>query len=325
MKRHFLFSTERRVLCLAMVFVRALLPTLCFALQVSTGPNGSNVQAVHDLGYTGQGVSVGLISQDHARLTHEAFAGINSNNWYDATDQNNYVLSSHDTAVGGIICSRGSTAYPNDKGASPAAELFSVKVTRLDGEFYVSTIPWMDDALSYLLDQQCGVVVTAIQLGGLPADGSSDWSLIYDYYAYEYNLIFATAAGNGQSDITVFGDTFNSITTGGLIIDANDIYYQVGNTSNPGPTADGRQKTDITAPAENQWTPNAGSDTSWSNASPSSNGQTSWSVPHTGGVSATLLSYANASPELNDNQNEVIKAVIVNSRLFLARVIWQFG
>ncbi|MFZ9011360.1 MAG: hypothetical protein ACO20W_05645, partial [Anaerohalosphaeraceae bacterium] len=75
MKKHFLFSTERRGHCLAMVFFCALLPTLCFALQVSTGPNGSNVQAVHDLGYTGQGVSVGLISANHALDTHEAFAG----------------------------------------------------------------------------------------------------------------------------------------------------------------------------------------------------------------------------------------------------------
>ena len=313
MKKRFLYSAERRGVFIFMVFFCALLPAFSFALQESTGPNGSNVQDVHALGFTGQGIAVGLISQDHARLTHEAFAGINSNNWYDATDQNNYILSSHDTSVGGIICSRGGTSYPNDRGAAPAAELFSVKVTRLDGEFYVSTIPWMDDALSYLLNQQCGVVVTGIQLGGLPADGSSDWSLIYDYYAYEHNLIFATASGNGKPAVTVFGDTFNSITTGGLIIDANDIYYHVGSTSNSGPTLDERQKPDIAAPAEDQWTPNAGSDTSWSNATPGSGGQTSWAVPHTGGVAATLLSYADTTTDPEDNQNEVIKAVIVNS------------
>jgi hypothetical protein len=311
MKRRFLYTAERRGVFIFMVFFCALLPALSFALQESTGPNGSNVQDVHALGFTGQGIAVGLISQDHARVSHEAFAG--HAHWYDATDQNNYVPSNHDTAVGGIICSRGGASYPDDKGAAPDAELYSVKVIRPEGEYNVSAIPWIDDALGYLLNQQCKVVVTSIQLGGLATDGSSDWSLIYDYYAYEHNLVFATAAGNGESVVTVFGDSYNSITTGGLIVNANDVYYQVGSTSNPGPTADGRLKPDIAAPSEGQWTPKAGSDTSWADATPGSGGQTSWSVPHTGGVAATLLSYADTSPEANDNQNEVIKAVIVNS------------
>ena len=118
-----------------MVFFCALLSAPLLALQNATGPNGSNVQDVWTAGtgYTGQGVVVGLISQDHARLTHEAFTGINPDNWYDATydatgqKNNNYVPSDHDTPVGGIICSRGGAAYPNDKGAAPDAELYTVK------------------------------------------------------------------------------------------------------------------------------------------------------------------------------------------------------
>ncbi|MEN8126889.1 MAG: S8 family serine peptidase [Planctomycetota bacterium] len=293
-----------------MLFFCALVSTVSFALQESTGPNGSNVQAVHAEGFTGQGVSVGLISQDHSLVAHEAFDG--HAYYYNATDQSDYIPSDHDTSVGGIICSRGGALYPDEKGAAPTAELYSVKVTRLEGENYISAIPWMDDALNYLLDQQCKVVVTAIQLSET-ADGSTDWSLIYDYYAYEYNLIFATAAGNYATNITVFGDTYNSITTGGLIGTATDLYDKIGSGSNPGPTADGRQKPDICAPSQSQTVPTDTSTTAWTTVG-STAGETSWSVPQTGGVAAALLSYADTTTtEPGDNRNEVIKAVIVNS------------
>lgn len=287
---------------------------LSYGLQESTGPNGSNVQAVHTLGYTGQGISVGLVSQDHARETHEAFAS--HAHWYDATDENNYVPSSHDTSVGGIICSRGGASYPDDKGAAPAAELYSFRVTRdlspTDPNKVISQA-WVQEALDQALVDGCTVIVTGIQLGGT-ADGNSIWSLIYDYYAYEYNLIFATAAGNYTPSITVFGDTYNSITTGGLIGTATDLYDKVGSGSNPGLTADGRQKPDIAAPSQSQTVPTHTSTTAWTTVG-STAGETSWAVPHTGGVAAVLLSYAEdpSNTEPYDNQNEVIKAVIVNS------------
>ncbi len=295
---------------MAVLFFCALFSPLSFALQESMGPGGSNVQAVHALGHTGQGVSVGLISQDHSLITHEAFAGHAF--CYNATDPGNTAClpSGHDTSVGGIICSRGGAFYPDDKGAAPDAELYSVKIA--DGGSISST--WIVDALDYLLDQQCQVVVTGVQLisSDFDPDGNSLWSLIYDYYAYEHNLIFATAAGNYEPGITVFGDTYNSITTGGLIGTAINLYDKVGSGSNPGPTADGRKKPDITAPSQSQTVPTHTSTTAWTTVG-STAGETSWSVPHTGGVAAVLLSYANESAELNDNQNEVIKAVIVNS------------
>ncbi|MDH4203741.1 MAG: S8 family serine peptidase [Phycisphaerae bacterium] len=320
-------TAERQKVSIAAVFFCALFSTLTYGLHNSTGPNGSNVQDVWTAGtgYTGQGVAVGLISQDHARLTHEAFAGIDPNNWYDATGHNTYTPSWHDTPVGGIICSRGGAAYPNDKGAAPDAELYTVKVV------YDSGIApaWIQDALDYLVDpeRQCQVVVTGIALYSTAdpiPDGNSIWSLIYDYYAYQHNMVFATASGNFNPEISVFGDTYNSITTGGLFIDANDVYHQVGaidgSGSNAGPTHDGRKKPDIVAPSQKQWFPYVSNDTSWIyikdvSASYDDRGQTSWAVPHTGGVAAVLLEYANESAEPNDDQNEVIKAVIVNSAL----------
>jgi hypothetical protein len=121
--------------------------------------------------------------------------------------------------------------------------------------------------------------------------------MIYDYYAYKYNLIFATASGNNDTRVTIFGDAYNGITTGGLILDTNNIYHQVGTLSNPGFTADNRQKPELTAPSQGQWAPNNG-DTSWSN------------VP---GIAATLLDYADGSGDADRTRSEVIKAVIINS------------
>lgn len=316
MQRRFLLTAERQRLSLAVLFFCALSSSPSFALGISTGPNGSNAQAVHALGYTGQGVSVGLISADYARYTHEAFAG--NATWYDATGQNPYSPEpsffdpqNHDTPLGGIICSRGGTLYPNDKGAAPGAFLYSVKASNGGS---IST-GYITNALDYLRNQQCKVIVTGFQfsIDAVPPDGSSIWSLIYDYYAYQYNLVFATAAGNYQTSVTVFGDTYNSITTGGLIGTATDLYDKVGSSSNPGPTADGRRKPEVAAPSQNQWCCLPASDTSWGNASPSSGGQTSWGVPHIGGVAAVLLSYADTTTDTTDNQNVVIKAVIVNS------------
>ncbi len=291
------------------VVMCAFASALVFGLSESTGPAGSNAQDVHALGYEGQGVHVGLISQDHARYTHEAFDG--HAHWYNATDENDYLSSNHDTAVGGIICSRGGASYPDDRGIAPQAELYSVKVVN-DSSI---TTGWVAEALDYLHDEQARVIATGIQLSSssVTPDATSFWSLIYDFYAYQHNIVFATAAGNYESTVTTFGDSYNSITTGGLIASDTELYGQVGSGSNPGPTTDGRLKPDVSAPSQGQWCPLNGTDSSWGTATPDGSGQTSWAVPHTAGVAALLLNYADSTPEVDDDQNTVIKAVIVNS------------
>jgi len=299
-----------------------------FALTASIGPNGCNAQAVQALGYTGAGVGVGVMTLMHCRVSHEAFFDKNEQgyptgesyaHWFDATGDtvspSPYEPFWHDTAMAGIVGSRGGKNYPAEIGVAPDAEIYSIKITKpvsaTDPNRVISST-WVQTGLTELKNLGCRVVVTGIQLDNT-ADGSSKYSLMYDYYANTYDMIFINAAGNDASKVTVFGDGFNGITTAGLITTTDpNVYVQVGTASNPGPTVDGRHKPEIAAPAQNLWLPISWSDTYWAFQG-TTRGETSWAGPHAAGVAALLVQYANGSTETDDGKSVVIKAVMVNT------------
>jgi hypothetical protein len=153
--------------------------------------------------------------------------------------------------------------------------------------------------------------------GSSDANGDNSWTKIYDYYAYQYGIIFINAAGNQNTYVTIFGDAYNGITTGGLRLNDPDNQYEyrrVGSSSGSGPTTDGRRKPDITAPSQSQTVPTSSSDTAWTTIG-STGGETSWAEPHAAGAAALLLGLADTTPGPNDNNNVVIKAVLVNSAM----------
>jgi hypothetical protein len=290
------------------------------ALTASIGPDGCNAQALHALGFTGRGVLVGIFSQDHARVTHEAFynkdsqgypTGTSCVTYFDATGESAYETSYHDTAMAGIVGSRGGQLYPAEIGVAPGCSICSVRMVNSSSQISIS---YIKAGLEKLVGQGCRVAVTGIQfpVSSVTPDGSSQFSLIYDYYAYHNDMLFINAAGNDETSITVFGDGFNGITTGGLIMPEAGVYRQVGTASNPGPTTDGRRKPDISSPAQTLWVPYYSSDIAWANQG-TTRGETSWAGPHAAGVAALLLQYANSSADTNDGHSEVIKAVMVNS------------
>jgi len=285
--------------------VLALAGTRAYGLAESTGPGGSNAQAVHELGQTGAGVKIGLISARNVYKNHEAF--------FDGRADNNDFSGDgiqpldHDTWMAGAAISGGGLSNPEDVGVAPEAEVHCARVA--DNSNGINNIE-LENALTNLIDVQgCRVIMTGFALGGDP-NGQSYWTLMYDYYAYEKDVVFAIPAGNGGSTIEVFGDAYNGITTGGLITDGNDIYDKVGSVSGSGPTSDERRKPDVVAPSSMQtvpYEPNIWAVPPWNT------GQTSLSVPHTAGLAALLLGYADQTPETRDGKKEVIKAVIVNS------------
>jgi hypothetical protein len=275
------------------------------------GPDGSNAQAVHALGQTGEGVNVGIVSMRNTRTTHEAFkdpCGVSHAFAYDFSGDGIAIEFGHDTQVAGIVASRGGISNPDDIGAAPGADIHSARIS--------ANPDTMIDALDGLIiEQDCRVIVTGVQYSGV-ADGDSTRTKIYDYYAYEYDVVFTDPSGNGAPEVTVAGDAYNGITTGGLAIPEPetepDVYLEVGSSSNSGPTVDGRRKPDIVAPAQSQTVPTDSSDTAWVTVG-SSAGQTSYSGPQAAGVAALLLGAADQTGGSDDNQSEVIKAVIVNS------------
>lgn len=290
-----------------------------YGLVESTGPGGSDSIAVHQLGITGKDVNIGFISFYNVRTTHEAFKDANGVTHvfnYNFTDDNDgNLIYAHDTQLAGIIASNGGAAYPNEIGVAPGADIYSGRVVNNSGNF---SSTWLVNALNELIENyNCRVIVTGFELTGIDPNGNSSWTLLYDYYAYQYGVIFVNPAGNENTYVAIFGDAYNGITTGGLrLTDPNNPfdYRWAGLVSGSGPTTDGRRKPDIMAPAQSQIVPTSSSDTAWTTIG-STGGETSWAEPHAAGVAALLLERADTTPGPNDNSSVVIKAVIVNSTM----------
>lgn len=313
-------TKPRTIYCTAVVCALCVgfLPAAAYALSESTAEEGSNAQAVCALGETGQGVTVGIMGGFNVYFQHEAFDGVDISN-YDATGLG-IEPHWHDTFMAGIIVSQGSTAHPayaEDIGVAPGVSVRSMRI---------GTTSSIEEGLRELINNQgARVIVNGYQASSAIPDGNNFITLLYDYYAYAENVIFAHAAGNKDpcypdlTTVSVPGDAYNGITTAGLILnDPADeyVYRRVGSKSLPGPTIDVRRKPDIAAPSDSQDVPTTGGNTAWTNTHgySGSAGATSYSGPHTAGVAALLLGFADSSGEVyDDDRHEVIKAVIVNS------------
>ncbi|MHC5083356.1 MAG: S8 family serine peptidase [Planctomycetota bacterium] len=289
-----------------------LASSFVFGMQDALGPNGINAYAVHERGITGDGVKIGLLTAGTVRDSHAAFerkAG-SAVKLHDFTGAG-FARSAHDTQMAAIMISNGSPSHPDQIGVAPGAKIHNGRISsgRISTIFITKTL----DEL--ILKQHCRVIVTGIQLPGdkIAADGNSIWSKIYDYYAETYDVIFANAAGNSHKQPTIFGDSYNGITTAGLRKDTDGAYRQCGRISNPGPSVDGRRKPDVAAGTEDMVVPNSTGDGLWTTIDPNGLGLTSFSVPQTAGVAALLLEAAGKSKAENDDRSEVIKAVMINS------------
>lgn len=297
----------------AILFI--LLTFLCWTpgasgMYQALGPDGINAYAVHEKGITGRGVNIGLISKGNARDSHIAFDrnGSSAVTLHDFTGSG-FSRSGHDTYMAGILVSAGSPIHPEQIGVAPGAHVHSARLGTHN----------IDDVLDALiLKNHCRVIATGIQVAGpgVSPDGDSVLSKIYDYYAETYDVVFANAAGNQSPRVTVFGDSYNGITTAGLVRDAHQRYCKAGPASNAGPTADGRRKPDVAAPTQGLFVPSARGDNFWDTIDGSGRGLTSFAVPHTAGIAAMLLETAAQTPQADDDHSEVIKAAIVNSAGF---------
>jgi hypothetical protein len=273
---------------------------------------GINAKAVHQSGITGQGVHIGLLSHGNVRSSHAAFersGGESAVTNHDFTGQG-LSRSMHDTNMAGLLISNGSPTHPDSLGIAPGACVHSARMIGSG----LNAADLMNTLETLITQHHCRIVVTGVQLPAdrIGPDGNSIWSKIYDYYADTYDVFFANAAGNSSSQITVFGDSYNGLTTAGLKKNEMGAFARVGSISNSGPTADGRKKPELAAPSQ-ATAPSAGGDDLWITADPNGLGLTSFAAPFTAGTAALLLEAAARNPAANDDRSEVLKAVMVNT------------
>ncbi|MGD0785723.1 MAG: S8 family serine peptidase [Sedimentisphaerales bacterium] len=301
MKRLYLQTISPIILLLILFICGA-----AYALQGSTGANGSNAQALHSLGIRGKGVNIGFVSIQNVFVEHNAFR--DSNGIVHVENVNTDVVNGwHDTVLAGIMISQGqSPDHLNDIGVCPDANVYCYRLGSSTGTSLQKIVKELIET------RECKVIVTGFEYDA-NANGQTQETETYDYYADICDVTFSVAAGNTGTKITVLGDAYNGITTGGLAETQTDNYQITGDATNDGPTSDGRRKPDVMAPSTNQVVPGYNNgDPNWWNTG-YSDGATSWAIPHTAGVAALLLQYANQSAEADDGHNTVIKAVIVNS------------
>ena len=112
------------IMCMATV---ACLCSEAFGLAESTGPGGSNAQAIRLVCQNGDGIKVGILGGQNVLISHEAFSGITVVNHAAA----GLIVSVgwHDTIAAGIIGSNGGASYPDDKGVAPGAEIHSMRIS----------------------------------------------------------------------------------------------------------------------------------------------------------------------------------------------------
>ncbi|MBC8377854.1 MAG: S8 family serine peptidase [Planctomycetes bacterium] len=306
------FAIKKHQLCGFILTAVTLLSVVTFGMKDAVGTNGVNAYAVHEKGITGDGVNIALLSVGNVRESHAAFERSYGSavRLYDFGGEG-LARSNHDTHLAGIIISAGSPTHPAQIGVSPGAKIHSGRISGRQ----VQT-KYLQEALDELiLKKNCRVIVTGIQISSenVVPDGTSYWTKIYDYYGETYDVLFANAAGNFTPYTTIFGDSYNGITTAGLCKDNENHYRQMGRASNSGPTLDGRNKPDVSAPTENLTVPASSGDDLWAAADPNGLGLTSFAVPYTAGVAALLFEAAGKTPADDDDRTEVIKAVMVNS------------
>lgn len=287
------------------------------------GPDGNNAAAVQALGEKGKGVRVGVVLGGRPLVTHEAFRSEDARPrvlFLDYTGENNPPTSDHDTWVVGVIAGAGGPGHEKDIGVAPEASVFCAKVSKgikgPEDANKTTAFPYVAGAVESLVNtHNCRVIVTGLAFPDAPghrSDGQSDWSLLYDYYASRHDVIFANPSGKQFRAPTIFGDSYNGITAGGLADGMTGIYNKVGSASNSGPTLDGRRKPDVVAPAGGFPMPTNTSDKDWYTW-PLNDGATSFAAPDVGGVAALLVELAERDNEPNNERNVVIKAAMINS------------
>jgi len=274
----------------------------------------SDIPKVHNAGYTGNGVLVGILDTGF-EFTSPSLAGIKLIAQYDFVNNDTITANqtgdassqhTHGTAVLSIMAGYKSgyligPAYNASFLLAKTENVSSEKNTEEDN--YVAALEWMENK---------GVQITSSSLGYTTfdsgqnsytykdMDGKTAVTTIAAEKAFAKGVITLTAAGNEGNDswyyISSPGDGENIITVG-AVTSANI----VASYSSHGPTYDGRIKPEICAQGSTVYHANPLS------SSYSSGDGTSYATPIAAGICAALLE---AHPHLLNSQ---VRSIIMQS------------
>jgi serine protease AprX len=266
-----------------------------------------NIPAVHDMGITGQGITICLMDAGFSRLSHDAFLSMNIiaawdfvNNDPNVGNQGDMGDGSHGTETlstiggyspGNLIGPAFSSSYILTKTENTDSE------TPIEEDNWIAALEWADSI---------GVDVTSTSLGYLTFDPpytSYTWmdmdgntTVITNGADYATHLGITVVNSAGNDGYNASHNTLGAPADGDSVITAGAVEYDGSRSSfsSVGPTADGRHKPDIMALGNGNIVASPYDDHSYDYAS-----GTSFSCPLSAGVAALILS---AHPTLTPMQ-----------------------
>lgn len=229
-----------------------------------------NLPALHDRGFTGESVIIGVLDsgfrRDHLAFNHPNnpievlaewdFMNDDDETGIEAGDASNQHF--HGTAILGALA----TYLPEEMvGAAYDASYVLAKVEDAASEFPLEE-DWFAAGLEFLEAQGCDVATSSlIAYWYEQEDMDGETSVMAQMFniATANGMHCCQAAGNEGHDgdpeishLTTPADAFDVISCGGLDINGN-----VASFSSDGPTKDGRVKPEVMARAANAWTVDA--------------------------------------------------------------------
>ena len=256
----------------------------------------SNIPQVHDLGYTGKGVTICLMDAGFDNLQHEVFSNMNIVAQWDfvnsdsvVANQNDMGEGSHGTATLSII-----GGYKEGQLIGPAfgANYLLAKTENTDSETPIEEDNWIA-ALEWA--DSIGVDVTSTSLGYLTydspytsytwenMDGNTASITIAADLAVKKGIVVVNSAGNEGFNST--HNTLGAPADGDSVISVGSVSSNGVRSyfSSVGPTADGQIKPDVMAMGSNDYhASSVGNSYSFGSG-------TSYSCPIVAGVCALLL------------------------------------
>ncbi len=260
--------------------------------------NQIKVPAVHNLGYTGEGITICVMDAGFNRLTHEVFADMNIVATWDFVNNREYVgdgqggqgIGTHGTQTLSVI-----GGFKDGKLIGPAfnSNYLLAKTentqseTPIEEDNWIAALEWADSI---------GVDVTSTSLGYLTfdppypsytwmdMDGNTARITVAADLATHIGIVVVNSAGNGgfhstRNTLSAPADGDSVISIGAVTSSGNRSSF-----SSVGPTVDGRIKPDVAAMGSSVYVASASGNTNYTTSS-----GTSFSCPLAAGVAALIL------------------------------------